>query len=230
MRHVILALAVLAFCAPTSVEAQESDQVVADQLANSLKASGQLSGYQIKVSYGSGVAMLEGWVADQQQMDAAVAVINQQPTVDSVVNKLKIEDTQPVIRSVQHQTPMPLARPVSHQQPVSFSALSRRQDAPAAAVPQPAVQGVPQGVPQGGYPGMYDQPYMPNYAWPSYAAYPNYAAVGYPKQYSPAAWPYIGPFYPYPQVPLGWRKVTLEWDDGWWFLDFSDQRHHGHAR
>jgi hypothetical protein len=60
---------------------------------------------------------------------------------------------------------------------------------------------------------------MPGYAWPSYAAYPNYAAVTYPKQYSPTAWPYIGPFYPYPQVPLGWRKVCLEWDDGWWFLD-----------
>ena len=72
-------------------------------------------------------------------------------------------------------------------------------------------------------PARYDQPCMPNYAWPSYAAYPNYAAVTYPKQYSPTAWPYIGPFYPYPQVPLGWRKVTLEWDSGWWFLDFKDQ-------
>ena len=68
----------------------------------------------------------------------------------------------------------------------------------------------------------YDQPQLPNYAWPSYAAYPNYAACTYPKQYSPTAWPYIGPFYPYPQVPLGWRKVTLEWDDGWWMLDFKD--------
>jgi hypothetical protein len=68
----------------------------------------------------------------------------------------------------------------------------------------------------------YDNPQMPGYAWPSYAAYPNYAALTYPKQYSAAAWPYIGPFYPYPQVPLGWRKVTLEWDDGWWFLDFKD--------
>lgn len=73
-------------------------------------------------------------------------------------------------------------------------------------------------------PARYDHPYMPGYAWPSYAAYPNYAAVTYPKQYSPTAWPYIGPFYPYPQVPLGWRKVTLEWDDGWWFLDFKDRR------
>ena len=72
-------------------------------------------------------------------------------------------------------------------------------------------------------PARYDQPCMPNYAWPSYAAYPNYASVTYPKQYSPTAWPYIGPFYPYPQVPLGWRKVTLEWDSGWWYLDFKDQ-------
>jgi BON domain len=73
-------------------------------------------------------------------------------------------------------------------------------------------------------PARYDHPTMPGYAWPSYAAYPNYAAVTYPKQYSPTAWPYIGPFYPYPQVPLGWRKVTMEWDDGWWFLDFKDRR------
>ena len=77
--------------------------------------------------------------------------------------------------------------------------------------------------PSGPAPARYDQPCLPNYAWPSYAAYPNYAAVTYPKQYSPTAWPYIGPFYPYPQVPLGWRKVTLEWDSGWWFLDFKDQ-------
>lgn len=79
-----------------------------------------------------------------------------------------------------------------------------------------------QGAPGGAAPMMTDNPNMPNYAWPAYASYPNYAALTYPKQYSATAWPYIGPFYPYPQVPLGWRKVTLEWDDGWWFLDFKD--------
>lgn len=72
-------------------------------------------------------------------------------------------------------------------------------------------------------PARYDHANMPNYAWPSYASHPNYAAVTYPKQYSPTAWPYIGPFYPYPQVPLGWRKVTLQWDDGWWMLDFHEK-------
>jgi hypothetical protein len=108
-----------------------------------------------------------------------------------------------------------------------------------AAYPQPAPMNSPMpmpvpahvpGVGGGAAPAMYDQPYLPNYAWPTYAAYPNYAALTYPKQYSPTAWPYIGPFYPYPQVPLGWRKVTLEWDDGWWFLDFSDDRRHGCGR
>jgi hypothetical protein len=68
----------------------------------------------------------------------------------------------------------------------------------------------------------FDRPNMPCYAWPSYAAHPNYAGVTYPNQYSASAWPYIGPFYPYPQVPLGWRRVTLEWKDGWWWLDFND--------
>jgi len=81
-------------------------------------------------------------------------------------------------------------------------------------------------VPAAAPPARYDTPQMPAYAWPSYASHPNYAAVTYPKQYAASAWPYIGPFYPYPQVPLGWRKVTMEWDDGWWYLDFKD----GHCK
>ena len=83
---------------------------------------------------------------------------------------------------------------------------------------------VPAQLPGAGYavvPARYDHPNLPGYAWPAYAAYPNYAAVTYPRQHSPTAWPYIGPFYPYPQVPLGWRKTTLKWDDGWWCLNFK---------
>jgi osmotically-inducible protein OsmY len=69
----------------------------------------------------------------------------------------------------------------------------------------------------------YDHPHLPQYAWPSYAAHANYGAVTYPQQYSAHAWPYIGPFYPYPQVPLGWRRVELKWKDGWWMLDFKEK-------
>lgn len=122
-------------------------------------------------------------------------------------------------------TPMPVYAGTRSQVPLAY--------APARTVGhEGAVEGmsgapVPMHMPGSGVgiaPARYDHPQMPCYAWPSYAAHPNYAAVTYPKQYSPTAWPYIGPFYPYPQVPLGWRKVTLEWDDGWWMLDFKERR------
>ena len=95
-------------------------------------------------------------------------------------------------------------------------------------MPGPMMAPAPMGPgPVYGHPGpgpvnpVYNQPYLPDHAWPTYAAYPNYAGVTYPKQYSASAFPYIGPFYPYPQVPLGWRSSTLEWDDGQWQLKFS---------
>jgi hypothetical protein len=129
------------------------------------------------------------------------------------------------------------ATPVAMMQAVPVPPTAPAMPAPPVAVPgklpaaeaSSGVQGAPlpmyaTGTAMGGpAPVRYDRPAMPGYAWPSYAAYPNYAAVTYPKQYSPTAWPYIGPFYPYPQVPLGWRKVSLEWDDGWWWLDFKDK-------
>jgi len=46
--------------------------------------------------------------------------------------------------------------------------------------------------------------------------------VTYPKNYAANAFPYIGPFYPYPEVPMGWRNVNMQWHDGYWWLDFND--------
>lgn len=106
------------------------------------------------------------------------------------------------------------------QRPVAFAPsqmMQRQQVAPANYVESGGYAG--ETVISGG--SVSGNPAVPGYAWPSYAAAPNYGAVAYPQQYSATAWPYIGPFYPYPQVPLGWRKVSLEWDDGWWFLDFT---------
>jgi hypothetical protein len=114
-------------------------------------------------------------------------------------------------------------RPISGQRPLPVS-MSQTMSEPSGGVPGGPQPMYAAGAQAGAAPVRYDQPCVPNYAWPSYAAYPNYAAVTYPRQYSPTAWPYIGPFYPYPQVPLGWRKVTLEWKDGWWFLDFKDEQ------
>jgi len=116
-------------------------------------------------------------------------------------------------------TQAPAAPAAPEAQPTPIPAPAPMAAAPVGGAPIPAyVAGTGGGI----APARYDQPCMPCYSWPSYASYPNFAAVTYPRQYSPTAWPYIGPFYPYPQVPLGWRKVTLEWHDGWWNLDFDD--------
>ena len=97
-----------------------------------------------------------------------------------------------------------------------------------ASMTQPAPPGVGMPMqspsPMGVAPASYTNPHLPSHAWPAYAQYPNSAAVSYPTQYSASAWPYIGPFYPYPQVPMGWREVSLEWDDGYWQLNFNKEK------
>jgi hypothetical protein len=140
-----------------------------------------------------------------------------------------------IARPVYAQPAMPAYRGAPSQIPLAYAPARQVQYDGHHGHYDGSVQGIgttPVPMHQGGgvgiAPARYDHPSMPGYAWPSYAAYPNYAAVTYPKQYSPTAWPYIGPFYPYPQVPLGWRKVTLEWDDGWWMLDFKDRRDRTH--
>jgi hypothetical protein len=147
--------------------------------------------------------------SDEYQMQASAPTVQRMPA-----------------RNGRGNTPMPYAR--SGQGPVQPANYGAPGCPPGMGGMGGGMSG-PSGMPANGYTptGMgqsvsYENPQMPGYAWPSYASYPNYAAVTYPQQYSPSAWPYIGPFYPYPQVPLGWRKVTLEWDDGWWFLDFKD--------
>ena len=139
------------------------------------------------------------------------------------------ESGTPSAQGVPRTIPRTGTAPGRQQRPIPVAYRMQEEEPPTHGTP--GGNGVP-GAPLPMYtaaanggpaPVRYDQPCLPNYSWPSYAAYPNYASVTYPRQYSPTAWPYIGPFYPYPQVPLGWRKVTLEWDDGWWFLDFKDK-------
>jgi hypothetical protein len=79
----------------------------------------------------------------------------------------------------------------------------------------PMVEPMPMG--QGGGHADHGAPPMPPYAWPTYAPYNNVSRVAYPEAYPYNAFPFIGPYYPFPKVPLGWRKVTLEWEDGYWW-------------
>jgi hypothetical protein len=225
--------------------AMAGNQEVANQIKENLNNSGKLSDYRIAVKFQDGTAWLQGHVTDQSQMSAAINIVYKTRGVKRVVNNLTVaesdEEESPVAQQVPSTYVPAPAKQVSAEEPrvlprlrvAQNNARTSGQPMPLAMnQPAPVQQAMPaaaprpmynQAAPAGVAPARYDQPCMPNYAWPSYAAYPNYAAVTYPKQYSPTAWPYIGPFYPYPQVPMGWRKVTLEWDDGWWFLDFRDE-------
>ena len=96
--------------------------------------------------------------------------------------------------------------------------------------PRPGPAGViPEPVPTfaAPVPSPYDlnPPQMPPYAWPTYAPYNNFSRVAYPLNYPYQSWPYIGPCYPFPKIPPGWRSVKLEWEDGhWWFSRDRDRR------
>ena len=87
-----------------------------------------------------------------------------------------------------------------------------------AALPAPLPEPMP--IFQAGFAGPADAgaPPVPPYAWPTYAPYNNYSRVAYPTAYPYEQWPFIGPMYPFPRVPLGWRSVSLTWEDGhWWY-------------
>jgi hypothetical protein len=198
-----------------------------EQLQTALKLVSDAPGVEQIVN---NMAVAPGKNAAQQQPVASRArqagSQMAQPIPAAASGRANLASATTMPRTPQRGTPRPMARTTAS--PAGYTQLDRGPAGPVAMAPAGAGRPIPAyaPVPGGVAPAAYDQPNMPNCAWPSYAAYPNYAAVTYPKQYSASAWPFIGPFYPYPQVPLGWRKVSLEWDDGWWFLDFDDRGCH----
>jgi osmotically-inducible protein OsmY len=213
------------------------------------KASGFLRNFNLDLSTVGGEVWVRGYVANAEQKQRVLQIVQYIPGVTRVVDDITISGTdsrgmvQPASTSHAIPTPpsvasMPTMGQAASAGPRAFApsmVANYQSDTPIPGIPMASPEGsmmmgggqtpVPMnmGPSHGGGVPRYDQPQMPGYAWPSYAAYPNYSAVTYPKQYSASAWPYIGPFYPYPQVPLGWRRVALEWDDGLWYLDFTSK-------
>ena len=188
-----------------------NNQQVADNIARVLQARGQFNGCQIMIEFTRGTAKLGGTVLQPVQLSQAEQLARTVTGVVHVQNQLQISGgtaTQATVSNAIGTAQLHLTNNRTIQNgnaPNHIPAASSNYNTSSIA---PSTN--------------YNVASFPPYAWPSYASHPNYAQVTYPQQYSPRAWPFIGPFYPYPQVPLGWRKVTLEWDDGWWFLDFDD--------
>ncbi len=216
----------------TAQRASRSNQQVAQQIADSLVSAG-LGQHDIEVRYKDGQCSLAGALDTPQQAMTAYQLAASIPEVKQIHNRLTVGGREFNPQAVRPAAYSPQAGPQTAAYPPMPPQGAYPPVQQMAGYPGPQPGGPIQ---QAGFPGhnphfggplgpheMYNSPNLPEYAWPSQAAYDNYAAVTYPSQYDASAWPYIGPFYPYPQVPLGWRSAQLVWDDGSWNLKFNSR-------
>src|ERR1019366_2473186 len=197
--------------APLPVAGAMPGEPMAQVIARCLRESGQLSRYRVNVTAQGGMVDLMGEVTDESQRQTVIRLVRSMPGVLVVRDWLQV---RPDLSVIQAQAPLlqplPMPQPLPGPGPQGQSA-SERIDGQLPE-PAPIFQ-----APPGPNPTMQAPP-MPPYAWPTYAPYNNYSRVAYPNSYAYDQFPFIGPMYPFPKVPLGWRSVTLTWEDGnWWF-------------
>jgi hypothetical protein len=190
-----------------------ANQQLANTIAGYLRSSGQLHQYQVDVQVEAGNVELTGQVSCQAQREEVLRIVQGVPGVEKVRDRLVIAGTavtpvtavgQPVITEPR---PLPTSQPESV--PMPGGGQGTNEPMPIFRAPPGADGPTGAGMPP---------PPMPPYAWPTYAPYNNYSRVAYPSLYPYQSWPFIGPMYPFPKVPLGWRSVNLRWVDGhWWY-------------
>jgi hypothetical protein len=179
---------------------------LAQTIARTLQESGKLSRYRVNVMAQNGVVDLVGDVEDENQRAFVVTVARSTPGVVMVRDYLQVR-SESGLAPAQGIQPLPLPMPTPLEK-----GKDRIDEQPMLPEPTPIFM-----APPGPNPTMQPPP-LPPYAWPTYAPYNNYSRVAYPNAYPYEQWPFIGPMYPFPRVPLGWRSVTLSWEDGhWWF-------------
>ena len=183
------------------------NQKLADDVASRLRTI-DLTGADVSIAAQDGTVHLSGTVRDAAQKAGIVTKVKSVTGVVLVRESLK--DSAAGV--VQVQNP-PIAAPV----------------APAPVPPTrvgdgPVIEPAPVGIPGNISPDLQAPP-LPPHAWPTYAPYNNASRIAYPQAYPYNAFPFIGPYYPFPKVPLGWRKVTLEWEDGHWYLGRNSAPH-----
>jgi BON domain len=211
--------------------ATSQNQQTADIIAGQLRQNAELHGYDVSVAFQNGVARLTGTVADLPQREEVLRIVQGVPGVERVLDRMTAAGGVATVR-LEEPPLVPIVPPPTPEPPAG-----RRNDGPLNGAPPGALPGGPGSEPvpvfQAPAPSPYDlnPPRMPPYAWPTYAPYNNYSRVAYPLDYPYNAFPFIGPNYPFPKVPLGWRSVKLEFDDGyWWFSKTATKYNWWHLR
>jgi BON domain len=191
---------------PVTKSAASSNQTLADAVANQLTSTGSAANADVSISCIDGVVTVTGTAKDSTIHGQIIDDIRRVAGVKKVRDGLTMPATNLLVKA---QAIGPVA-----SQPIAA--------VPPSATGSPVVEPTPLGMPGGAamMPGGGEMsgPPLPPYAWPTYAPHNNLSRVAYPQAYPYNAFPFIGPFYPFPKVPPGWRKVVLEWEDGHWWL------------
>lgn len=196
LRWAMAALALPIFTTWASAGEPALNQQLANRLAGVYRSSGQLRNYDIDIHTENGVVTLTGSVASEAQLRALESLTESQPGVVSIDNRVAVRSAIQPVANLE----APQLHPVDSDQRVE-------EPAPIHSF-------------AGGIAPYADAPVMPPYSWPAYTPYNNYASMAYQTQYPSGAWPFIGPPHPYPMIPSGWRRVTLKWKKGYWWMHF----------
>ena len=199
---------------------KKENQDLADAVASKLKSSGVTKEAKVEISAEDGVVDLAGSVTTQAQHQNILRALMSVKGVKRIESAIKVEGEAAA------PMPAPVVAPIApppalpRMRPLKLAAME--QAAPTAAHPVvlPGFRARHEPVPLNAGVGVArsTRPGRPcRVRWSTYARTAT-TRVAYPASYPYNAFPYIGPFYPFPKVPLGWRKVVLEWEDGHWYM------------
>ncbi len=197
------------------LEAPNVNQGLANTIAENLRQNRQLSDYLVDVAVRGSQVEVIGTVASQPQREEVLRIVQGVPGVERVVDRLVVKSSVSVgiVRTQGGDPPGKLPDPSPATPTLPPPLPPEEGKGGKLAEPIPLFRAAPPPSPY-----LLNPPKLPPYAWPTYAPYNNFSRVAYPEAYPQNAWPFIGPIHPFPKIPLGWRSVKLEWDDGyWWF-------------
>jgi BON domain-containing protein len=182
--------------ASQNVPVVSANQQLANTVADRLRHNANLKNFRVDVAVADGAAELTGQVTDAAQRDEVLRTVQSVPGVERVRDRMTMLEG-PNVQTAQATSQPAGPAPVGGMPPEPLPIYA----AAPGAMPNPQLQPPP----------------LPPNAWPTFAPYNNVSRVAYPNQYPYQAWPFIGPMYPFPKIPLGWRSVSVSWRDGYWW-------------
>jgi hypothetical protein len=147
--------------------------------------------FEIEVDVREGLVTLDGVVTTPGDKAEAAKICGTVAGVTAVSNRLRIADLPS--KSAVQQTGS--RAPTFRERWFPIRQTGAAQQKPVTRGQSPIAESVP-----------YDQAAYLGGAYGAQAAQP---------------WPYLGPFYPYPQAHLGWKRASMVWDGGLWSLNVT---------